>query len=400
MTAARDRILTLDSLRGLAVLGILVVNIMAFAWPMNLTMDPASAPFAPDGVWSGGDRTFLWLDQVFFRDRFRNLFTLLFGVSIFLVGGERGDLERGRLLRRRLGWLAVIGLIHGLALWFGDILLFYAWCGLFAMMARSLSGRTLVLIGAIVTGALIVIQGGGGLLWSMMPPEVLEGFNDAAATGAGPENTARVIAAYQSGLGGVLLENLKSWALVQVSSLLLLPFSSVPIMFLGMGLFKLGFFHGRMARGLYIGLAAFAVAVLAVRGWAFSLELAAPSKAMPSHGIDTLTSALSVPVTLGYAAIVILLAPAFRWLAPVGQMAFTTYLGQTLIMATLFYLPFGPHWFGQIRPGDLWPLIGATWAAQIVFAHLWMRYFRWGPLEWLWRCLTHGRRLPIRKTLP
>lgn len=400
MSSVPERISNLDSARGLAVLGILVVNIMAFAWPMSLTLDPSSAPFAKEGVWTGGDQIFLWIDQVFFRDRFRNLFTLLFGVSIYLVGGERADAAKGRLLRRRLGWLAVFGLIHGLAIWFGDILLFYAWCGLFAMLARSLSGKTLVIIGASVTAALGLIQGGIGLMMPMMPKEIIDAFQGGEGSADVAGEIVQVIARYHAGYGAVLLENLKAWALVQVSSLLMLPFSSVPMMLLGMGLYKLGFFHGRMKAGLYWGLIAATALLLALRGWAYALEVSVPAVQMPSGGIDVATSGLSVLITLGYAALVIKLAPAFRWLAPVGQMAFTTYLCQSLIMATLFYMPFGPQWFGQVRPGDLWPIISATWVAQILFAHLWLRVFRWGPLEWMWRGLTHARRLPIRKTLP
>lgn len=400
MTSGQDRIGNLDSVRGLAVLGILVVNIVVFAWPMSVMIQPDTAPFAVDGLWRGNDSLFLWIDQVFFRDRFRNLFTLLFGVSILLVGGERDDKAKGRLLHRRLAWLAVIGLIHGLMIWFGDILLFYAWCGMFAMFARSLSGRTLVLIGGGVTAALGIIQAGGGLLMPFMPAEILQAMSGGEGMSGLTGDINAVIAQYQSGFVGAWIENLKSWSLVQISSLLMLPFSSVPLMLLGMGLFKLGFFHGRMKAHWYWGLIAISAAILAVRGWAFAVELAVPSIEMPSHGLDVATSGASVLVALGYTALVIIAAPLFRWLAPVGQMAFTTYLGQSIILATMFYLPFGPRLFATMTPGDLWPVIGAIWAAQIVFAHLWLRYFRWGPLEWVWRSLTHGRRLPIRKTLP
>lgn len=397
MTGSSARIDNLDSIRGLAVLGILVVNLMVFAWPMTITVSPETAPFAIDGVWPADDRLFNWVSQVFFQDRFRNLFTLLFGVSLFLVGGETSDKDRSRVLLRRLGWLAIIGLLHGLLLWFGDILLFYAWCGLIAMFARSLSGRLLVIIGGGITAAWGFIQFGGGLIMPHLPAEFLEAMSDNQSMSAVTGDIAQVIANYHAGLGSALAENFKAWLFVQLSSLFVLPFSSVPIMWLGMGLYKLGFFHGRMNRSLYVTLIVISAVVLAVRGWAFNLELSAPAAQMPSYGLDLATSGLSVLVSLGYASVLILLPALFRWLMPVGRMAFSTYLGQSLIMASIFYLPFGPMLYGKLEPSQFWGLLAGVWAFQIGFAAVWLRYFRWGPMEWVWRCLTHRQKLAIRK---
>ena len=82
-------------------------------------------------------------------------------------------------------------------------------------------------------------------------------------------------------------------------------------------------------------------------------------------------------------------------LVPVGQMAFTNYLTQTLIMTSLFYMPWGPFWYGTMGPGALWAVVGAVWLAQLIWSPLWLSRFRMGPLEWLWRCLTYGRRVPL-----
>ena len=88
------------------------------------------------GVGFEGEAVTAWQAMyVFFQDKMRTLFSMLFGASIFLIGGERADAARGKVLRRRLFWLAVFGLVHGLAFWFGDILLLYAWTGLFVMLA-------------------------------------------------------------------------------------------------------------------------------------------------------------------------------------------------------------------------------------------------------------------------
>lgn len=145
--AVGARIQTLDVLRGVAVLGILAVNAAAFALPMDAAMAPEQSPFPLVGASAMAQ----WTVEVFFHQKFVTLFSMLFGASIFLVGGERGDEARGRVLRRRLMWLALFGVIHGAAFWYGDILLLYAWSGLFVMLMRSLSARSLILFGAAAT---------------------------------------------------------------------------------------------------------------------------------------------------------------------------------------------------------------------------------------------------------
>ena len=84
-------------------------------------------------------------------------------------------------------------------------------------------------------------------------------------------------------------------------------------------------------------------------------------------------------------------------LAPVGRMAFTNYLTQTLIMTTIFYMPWGPRLFGSVEQAGLWVFVGSIWVAQLIWSPLWLSVFSMGPLEWVWRCLTFGRLVPIRK---
>ena len=139
---ASDRLFSLDVIRGLAVLGILAVNAMTFAWPSEVYSNPSLQPDFDSAAAAGWQ-----VMHVFFQDKMRTLFSMLFGVSIFLVGDQRFDEARGKLLRSRLFWLAVFGLIHGLAFWFGDILLHYAYCGLIVMLVRSWSARRLILVG-------------------------------------------------------------------------------------------------------------------------------------------------------------------------------------------------------------------------------------------------------------
>lgn len=394
---ASERIATLDVLRGAAVLGILAVNAAVFALPLGVQMAPEQSPF-PAVVGASGMAQ--WAVDVFFRQKFLTLFSMLFGVSIFLVGGEGQDRARERVLRRRLLFLALFGLIHGLAFWYGDVLLLYAWSGLFVMLMRAMPARPLIGFGLGATLALGTLQALVAWLAVSGPVELVQGLNVAAAQ---PEGVvARSISAYQSGWSGAMLENLKAWALVQGSSLFGYVFATVPLMMLGMGLFKAGFFHGRVPTRVYVGLMVLGAAVLALLGLLQWREIQAGPGVEATGGWAAIVASYPVVITLAYASGLILLTTrglggVRRALAPVGRMAFTNYLAQTLIMTTLFYMPWGPRLFGQVDYPMQWAIVVAVWALQLVWSPLWLAKFRMGPLEWLWRRLSYGRDLPLRR---
>lgn len=391
-----DRIFHLDMLRGWAILGILAVNAMAFAWPPALEMNPGLAPPYP---LTAGNMLGEWVTDVFFHDKFRSLFSMLFGVSVFLTGGERFDEARGKLLRSRLFWLAVFGVIHGAAFWFGDILLHYAYCGLFVMVMRSWKAGRLIWVGAGVNLLFGLLS--AGAMWS-------KAAFDGAAQGGGnnpfaatPEALAAAIQAYQSGWPAAQIHNLTAWAMLQTASLFLIPVT-VGLMLLGLGLFKSGFFQGRSPTWVYLLLLVLGGANLAFFGWFEWIKVHAPHGEDPTGGLAGVGGSFAPLITVGYASLLILmtrfgLKPLTRVLAPVGRMAFTNYLTQTLIMTTLFYMPWGPNWFASMGPGPLWSVVVAIWAAQLIWSPLWLSVFTMGPLEWIWRCLTYGRRVPFRK---
>lgn len=392
--APRDRIFNLDMLRGWAILGILAVNAMAFAWPMSVEMGGAR-PFAMEGANLVGH----WVTDVFFADKFRTLFTMLFGVSIFLVGGERSDEARGRLLQRRLFWLGVFGLIHGVAFWFGDILLHYAYAGLIMMLLRSWPAKRLLWVGGLFTLLWAVLATAMPLLMGAMDPALKAQF-EAGQPKVTTDTVLATVELVRSGYVPAMLENAKGWAILQFSSLFLIPIS-VPLMMVGLGLFKSGWLFGRSPVWTYLVVAALGGANLAAFAWCAWVEL--NGGALPMAGLDSALGGAAPLITLGYVSLLILmtrfgLKAVTAVLAPVGRMAFTNYLTQTLIMTSLFYMPWGPLWFGSMGPGALWGVVVAVWAAQLIWSPLWLSVFQMGPLEWVWRCLTYGRRLPIRKS--
>ena len=393
----KDRIHNLDMLRGWAILGILAVNAISFAWPVELTM--ASAP--PPGVLSLADQIGLWVTDVFFSDKFRTLFTMLFGVSVFLVGGERSDAERGRVLWRRLIWLGVFGVIHGMVFWYGDILFHYAYCGLLVMLMRSWKAPRLLWIGGAITLLWAVVATLG--YWGMenMPAEMAEQMKAGMPT-ADAASIAAAVDVYRSGWPAGLMENIKSWATFQLmASPFMIPIT-VPLMMVGLGLFKSGYLSGRAPMWSYLLILVLGganLAVFALWGWQ---DMMAGEGADPTGGLAAAAGGMAPLITLFYATVLILLVrfglkPLTRWLVPVGRMAFTNYLTQTLIMVTLYYAPWGPMWFGTHSPVEMWQVVGAVWIAQLIWSPLWLSVFQMGPLEWAWRCLTYGRMVPIRR---
>ena len=395
-SATSDRIFNLDMLRGLAVLGILAVNCLAFAWPGEIISMREAMPFVVDGA----NETALWVERVFFEGKWRTLFSMLFGVSIFLVGGERSNEERGAHLQRRLLWLLAFGLAHGVLIWSGDILLHYAYCGFIMMMMRSWSAGRLIKVGGGVILGLSLLSGLMLWGWGAMPAEMSAEIRTSMGDSLSPAGTLAKIEQVRG--GGYFLYNLVSWIQYQMASAILIPVT-VSLMMLGLGLFKSGFLSGRApiwTYGLAIGLGA---ANLIGLGILMGQNLAAPVAADPTRGMAGLFSAFAVIITVGYVAALVLLArtpvkAVLAIFAPVGRMAFTNYLTQSLIMTTLFYGGRGFGLMGQVDRPALWAIVVAVWALQLVWSVLWLRRFQMGPLEWLWRSLTEGRRLPIRRT--
>jgi uncharacterized protein len=389
---AKARIGSLDALRGVAVLGILAVNAASFALPFMVYDSPALSPFPV----VADNAVARWAVEVFFQQKFIALFSILFGASIYLVGGERDDTEGSRLLRRRLFWLAVIALIHGLAFWYGDVLLLYAWAGLFVSLMRSLPARLLIGLGLGLTLLLATLQAAMAIFAAHGPDALTQEFNRSQFT---LDMVRQSIAAYQSGWIGALGQNLTAWLVLQGTSLTVFVFSTVPLMMLGMGLLKSGFLGGRSPPWVYLMLMALGAATLALLASLQWRELTQPNT---TGGMAAALASYPILITLGYAGLVILLATrGLQWLlAPfraAGQMAFTNYLAQTLIMTSIFYMPWGPRLFGRMDYVQLWGVVATVWALQLVWSPLWLARFRMGPLEWVWRRLTYGRRVPLRK---
>lgn len=393
----KDRIVLLDAFRGLAVLGILLCNVPDFSVTPNLA---ASLVYWPHG--HAPDTASVWyLTQVFFQQRFYTLFAMLFGVSIFLVGGDGTDRQRTVILVKRLVCLLAIGLIHGFAIWYGDILTIYAVLGLLVMWVRGWPARRLLWVGIAVhlaTSAwgawrvLTILRGPQGPL----PPKVLAEAATVATQYAGTFQQSLVQNARD--YGGFVTEVF--WPQP------VMPLATASLMLMGLGLHKLGLFSGKAPKAVYQGLVAAGALCLVILAFAYGAFWVAPTHPrmlnLSAHWLQSLTAPV---ISLSYVGLLVLASRAEVWkvipavLAPAGQMAFTNYLTQSLIMTAIFYGGRGPGLFGKVDRPMATLMVIAVWILQLAWSRWWMTRFTMGPLEWLWRLAYRGP-MPLRREGP
>lgn len=394
-----ERIQSLDVMRGFAVLGILIVNAPFFAAPWQTAVNPILPPLevTPQTFWSW------FVMHVFFEYKCITLFSMLFGASIYLVGGERSDQARSALLNRRLSWLLVIGLIHATLIWYGDILVTYALTGFLVSQARSWRAHSLLIAGVCLLSAMLAFV---ALITSTFPALPADALAEMKARIWAPtdETIAAQVAAYQGGLIGATVENAASWANFIANSLPWLVVRAAGVMMIGMALFKWGFFSAKAPAWIYGVFLAIGAAAFGLIAWRASINAAHGFAFMYMQTIGTFAnSALAIFGSLFYASLFSLMVKAGTFgfiataLAAVGRMAFTNYLTQSLIMTTIFWGGRGFGLYGEVDRPTLWVIVAAVWAAQLIWSPLWLLRFKMGPLEWVWRRLTYGRAMKIAK---
>lgn len=405
---ANSRLRSLDLIRGIAVLGILAVNIASFAAPTSSSYSP-NLPLAGSNfdTWAFG------FTLVVFEGKMRALFSILFGASLLLYI-ERKDLsgQEGALLQvRRLLWLLVFGFLHFALLWDGDILFLYAAIGLAALLFRHLPVRQLLTIALAVFS---LWQAKGIVDW--IPSAVREARVAAgnASIAERIEHTRYVtnnrkadgddLQATRSGFAVSALNRVVLHGDTPVSMVIYNWGETLGYILLGMALLRSGFFAGdwpirRVAGMAVAGLALGLVPTLGFAAWAHPRGY--PELAMHL----ALGYGLSMPhllMALGYAALLVLAAPRLlaSWLGQrleaTGRMAFSNYLGTTVVMSAIFS-GWGLGLFGQYGAAEQWLFVLLGWALLLGWSKPWLARFRQGPLEWLWRCLTEWKRLPLRR---
>lgn len=389
-----DRHFSIDAIRGVAVLGIFMMNIQAFA------MVFAAYQFPQVHMdFTGANRDVWFYSHVFFHMKFITIFSALFGAGILLMLGEEKKANLGVHYRRML-WLLVIGLVHAWVFWAGDILVPYAIMGMLVVLARRMKPLGLTIMGFIfiaLTGGLMALA---FAFFPMMPPDALETMRP------GPERVAELVATYQAGFVERLGENAALTMQAEIGQLTFFAGRLAGVMFVGMALFKWGFFTLRWSFLQYLLAAAIALGVGIPAGWYAANHAIETGFALDSYWVgETINYFASLLVAFGYAATVMLLCklgPLLRLVlhpfAAVGRMAFTNYLTHTLVATFIFVGPPGLGMIGEVERVGQFQIVVAVWVFQLIFSTLWLSVFRFGPMEWVWRSLTYWKFQPLRKS--
>lgn len=400
-----ERISSLDFIRGIAVMGILAANIIAFGQPLMAT-------FSPEAFLNGTDdpNHWWWTAQFVLIDgKMRGLFSILFGAGLYLFLEKATERGSGtNLVLRRLAFLGMFGLIHFYFIWFGDILFLYSVSALVLLAFMNLKpfnqfvlGMLGFIVSALIYGALM------GGLYMLANGDVL-GPEEAAELqkemGAGmavaPGMTKAILSGdYLAFVGSNFTENL----LTPISALSQSMVETAGLMLIGMGLFRMGFFEGKFDRKKMVlwgwaGVIVGGALSYWVATWVISTDfdfLATMAAYLGSSALPRLA------MTLGIAALLVVYSPSWTgWLgqriSAAGRAAFTNYLGTSIIMLFVFHgWAFGLY--GDLGRPQLYIVVAAMWVVMLLWSKPWLDRFKYGPLEWLWRCLTYGKKFPIRR---
>ena len=403
------RVVQLDVLRGIAVLGIYWINVAVFALPYSVYILPVLLGEATQA------NTLVWaFSEVFIDGTMRGLFSMLFGASAMLfldesrlAGGGLAVVDR---YYRRTLLLMLFGLIHAwLLLWPYDVLYAYGLFGLFLFPLRKLSARTLLIVGLV-----LLMLGDMGV---NQPPVVDQPTHSKPAdtsTTTQPDTEisesinlqiAEEIDVYSSGYMRIF--NYQQKDIIEQQSINMYDthfFDIGGMMLFGMALFKLGVLSGRRPRELYLK--------MMFMGYLFGIMIRGPDAyAVLINGFEithlfnreNMTYNLGkLAMTLGHIGLIGLLYQfslfdrLARILAATGRLALTNYIMQTIISLLIFY-GIGLGLYAQYERYQLVFICLAVWLFQIGFSLFWLKHFHYGPLEWLWRSLIYGQRQRFRK---
>jgi uncharacterized protein len=425
-----ERITALDTVRGFALLGILLMNIIA----MGMFGGAYDDPVAAGG--STGANLWVWtVMHILAEGKMRCLFSMVFGAGIILLTSRiekrssPASTTSGDIYYRRTLWLILFGIIHAYFLWLGDILYGYGLCALALYPFRKMSAKGLLRIGVILAVLESGLYIGGGFHFKQV---ITDGRAAIEASKQGPltekqQDAKREYEQWRKGsrpTAEELKKDADAWrgnffSVVGARAKDVLPGHSQPyysplsgnwdiwcMMLIGMGLFKLGVLTGERSMRFY--------ALMALIGYGIGIPLNSYSAwLIIKHDFDPVIHFYAnssydlgrLTVALGHMAVIMMMCKAgvFHWLTSalgaVGQMAFSNYITQSVITA-FYFTGYGFKMYGKLERYQLYYVVGAIWIFQLIVSPIWMRHFRFGPLEWCWRSLTYWKRQPMRLATP
>jgi len=413
-----DRIASLDILRGVAILGILVMNIYAFAMPFAAYTNPLLMGGTDSlnlGTW--------FFTHIFFDQKFLSIFAMLFGAGIVLMTGRAAakGAKYGRIFYRRQFWLLLIGALHAYLIWFGDILFMYAAIGMLAYLFRNRTPRTLVIIACCLLPITLLISSGMGQQMKVFQSKAGE---VTALVEAGEEisdeqqqllddwqqqrafmaptaaDIQKDVETYLGSYAEIVEFRIPTAMMMQVFGLLFFGLWRVTaLMLIGMALMKTGVLAAEKSSRYYRNM------LLVCYGVGLPLTIFSAAN-LYAHDFNALyafqTGGIanyfgSIIVGLGHIAVVMLMIRTrfaqklLQRFAAVGRMALTNYLLHSVILTTVFY-GYGLGLYGSVPRFQQMGFVVAVIALQLVLSTWWLGRYRFGPVEWLWRSLTYWKR--------
>jgi len=425
--AEASRIKLIDALRGVALLGILLMNIPGFSMP-----DYSSEVYRNDPT-----NINFWVSKIIsvvFEGKMRAMFSMIFGAGILLFISKKEGTSAHFLFYRRMFWLVLFGLIHAhLVLWIGDILYLYGVCGMIVYLFRNVNPKYLVLAIPLVTisdfamntlfyqelrgkriayvdatkaqsehKTLTDAQTKALTTWREVEKTMIPNREDAKENTKKMKSDYTTVASY---LRRLAWDGQTKYMLYEI-------WDAIALMLLGFALYKWGFLTGNWSNSNYrkvmlIGYGTGLPLVIYSSYYGFlnfsTLEAnLARMERVPINWIDFIYPFQRILLVMAHASALILLYKSgiiqglFKRLEAVGQMAFTNYIMHSII-CTLFFFGYGLNYFAEFEFYQIYYLAFAIWILQLIISPIWLQYFYFGPLEWLWRSLTYWKVQPFKR---
>ena len=420
----KERINSVDTIRGVALLGILLMNIVGFGL-YRAYFDPTNS-----GGATGWDFKVWWINSMLFEGTMRGMFSMLFGAGIVLFTSRSEENSQGVSVTdayfRRILWLLLFGVIHAyLLLWYGEILYPYALIGLIAFSFRHWKPKHLI-IGTVVLCTVLTalntkdyfqtkqisdaastatLKKSNGDSLTKDETQAISGWDEIVGSKkATPAGFAEAKEKLSKGYFSIVWFRATLSQFMETTIMYRVFFWDIfAMMLLGMAFLKNGILKAARSTKYYIVmmLAGYAVGIV-TNYWETSYIV--------NHNFEILSFAFTdithelgrLPTTIGHVGLIMLFIKSGvlpflqRSLAAVGQMAFTNYITQTIICNTIF-LGFGFGMFGKLHRYELYYIVFGIWIFQLITSPIWLKYFRFGPLEWAWRSLTYWKKQPFKK---
>lgn len=418
-----ERINSLDVIRGMALLGILLMNIVGFGLA-DAYQDPTIS-----GGSTGWDLKVWFMNSMFFEGTMRGLFTMLFGAGFILLTSRAvqkgGGIAVADIYYRRTLWLLLFGLVHAyLLIWFGEILYPYAVFGLMLFPLRKVKPKYLLIAGVFLLSvdsyqdfnkhrdnvttksegvAVEMLQQQKKTL-STEQQQALEKWDKLKNSKTTPKQVEEENQAIRKGYWSALkyrLDIIKYFQTTMVYEFWVWDILSM--MLIGMAFFKWRIFQGDRSTMFYFLMmsAGYTVGLLvnyyeSVMLYQSNWDILAMSEAHQTYQLGRLFT------TVGHVGLAMLfirsgaLKVLQNALAAVGKMALSNYLMHTII-CNIFFIGVGFGMFGRLQRHELYYVVAAIWILQLIYSPIWFKYFRFGPAEWAWRSLTYLKSQPFRK---